>query len=57
MSSIPTAPHPRNEPVLGYAPGTAERAELKARLGEMASERIEIPVVVGGREIRTRDTA
>jgi 1-pyrroline-5-carboxylate dehydrogenase len=57
MSSIPTAPRPRNEPVLSYAPGTAERAELKAKLGEMAGERIEIPVVVGGREIRTGDIA
>jgi 1-pyrroline-5-carboxylate dehydrogenase len=57
MSSIPTAPRPRNEPVLDYAPGTAERAELKARLRQMAGERIEIPVVVGGREIRTGDTA
>src|SRR5690348_15542792 len=57
MSSIPTAPRPRNEPVLSYAPGTAERAELKAKLDEMAGERIEIPVVVGGREIRTGDTA
>src|SRR5690606_28137287 len=56
MSSIPTAPEPRNEPVLSYAPGSAERAELKAALDEMAGERIEIPVVIGGREIRTGDT-
>ena len=32
-----------NEPVRSYAPGTPERAELKARLASMASERIEIP--------------
>ncbi len=46
-----------NEPVLPYAPGTPERAELKARLASMATERIEIPVVIGGNRITTGDTA
>jgi 1-pyrroline-5-carboxylate dehydrogenase len=50
-------PLPQNEPNLTYAPGTAERAVLKARLHEMAGERIEIPVVVGGREMRTGHTS
>jgi 1-pyrroline-5-carboxylate dehydrogenase len=53
MSGTPNLPHPHNEPILGYAPGSAERATLKARLAAMAEETIEIPVVVGGREIRT----
>jgi 1-pyrroline-5-carboxylate dehydrogenase len=57
MSSIPTAPEPINEPVLGYAPESAERAALKSRLETMAGERIEIPIVIGGREVRTGDTA
>lgn len=48
---------PTNEPIRGYAPGSAERASLKARLDSMASEQIEIPIVVGGAEIRTGDTA
>jgi 1-pyrroline-5-carboxylate dehydrogenase len=57
MNSIPQVPEPRNEPVLSYAPGTPERAELKAELKRMAGEQIEIPVIVGGREIRTGNTA
>ena len=36
-----------------YAPGSPERSELKARLAKMASERIEIPIIIGGKEIRT----
>jgi 1-pyrroline-5-carboxylate dehydrogenase len=57
MSSIPNVPDAWNEPVLSYGPGSPERQELKARLEEMSRERIEIPVIVGGREIRTGDTA
>ncbi|MEX2583797.1 MAG: L-glutamate gamma-semialdehyde dehydrogenase [Gemmatimonadota bacterium] len=57
MSSIPSVPAPRNEPVLSYSPGSAERRELKETLDRMAGERPEIPVIVGGREIRTGDTA
>ncbi|HLL45852.1 MAG TPA: L-glutamate gamma-semialdehyde dehydrogenase [Longimicrobiaceae bacterium] len=57
MNSIAKVPAPRNEPVLSYAPGTPERRELKAELKRMAGEQIEIPVIVGGREIRTGDTA
>ena len=46
-------PFPVNDPNRTYLPGSPERAELKARLAQMSSERIEIPVVVGGLEIRT----
>jgi 1-pyrroline-5-carboxylate dehydrogenase len=46
-------PRPVNDPNLSYAPGSAERRELKARLKTMAAERIEIPIVIGGREVRT----
>jgi 1-pyrroline-5-carboxylate dehydrogenase len=46
-----------NEPVKGYAPGSAERAELKARLASMAKERVEIPIIIGGEEIRTGEMA
>ncbi|MGE0448533.1 MAG: L-glutamate gamma-semialdehyde dehydrogenase [Vicinamibacterales bacterium] len=48
-------PAPANEPIRAYAPGSADRASLKARLDTMASEQIEIPVIIGGREIRTGD--
>ncbi len=46
-------PPPANEPVKTYAPGTPERTELKSRLASMAAERIEIPVVIGGKEFRS----
>src|SRR3954467_2731165 len=49
-------PPPHNEPVLGYEAGSPERAELQERLAAMAKEPIEIPVVIGGEEIRTGDT-
>jgi 1-pyrroline-5-carboxylate dehydrogenase len=45
-----------NEPVRNYAPGSPERASLQARLRAMESERPEIPVVVGGRQIRNGNT-
>jgi 1-pyrroline-5-carboxylate dehydrogenase len=49
-------PHPVNEPVRDYGPGSPEREELRVRLAEMQRERIEIPLVIGGEEIRTGDT-
>ena len=48
-------PTPANEPVRAYAPGSAERASLKARLQAVLSEEIEIPLVIGGEEVRTGD--
>ena len=50
-------PRPENDPNLSYAPGTPARAELKARLKTMAAESVDIPLVIGGRQIRTGDTA
>jgi 1-pyrroline-5-carboxylate dehydrogenase len=52
-----SVPPPVNEPVKSYAPGSAERDEIKARLTTMADERIDVPLVIGGREIRTGQTA
>jgi 1-pyrroline-5-carboxylate dehydrogenase len=49
-------PPPVNESNLGYLPGSPERAALKDRLKSMAAERIDIPIVIGGREIRTGRT-
>jgi len=48
-------PVPVNEPVLAYGPGSPERAALKGELSRQAAERVEVPMVVGGREIRTGD--
>ena len=42
-----------NEPVKDYAPGSPERAELERRLVEMRSQRLDIPCIIGGEEIRT----
>jgi 1-pyrroline-5-carboxylate dehydrogenase len=49
-------PPPVNEPIKGYAPGSPERVELKATLSRMAATQVEIPLLVGGRELRTGQT-
>jgi 1-pyrroline-5-carboxylate dehydrogenase len=49
-------PEPHNEPVLGYEPGSREREELRLRLDELSSERIDIPLVIGGEDVETGDT-
>ena len=46
-------PTPTNEPVYDYAPGSPERALLKTALDEIAGKKIEIPLIIGGKEIRT----
>jgi 1-pyrroline-5-carboxylate dehydrogenase len=56
MNGIPAIPPPSNEPVLTYAPGTSERADLKAELELQASQVVDIPLVIGGEEIRTGNT-
>ena len=53
FAGIRRVPQPINEPNRSYAPGSPERAELKARLASMAAEKIDIPIVIGGKEIRT----
>ena len=50
-------PTPVNEPIKSYAPGSPERASLKARLKTMAAETVDMPLIIGGKEIRTGDTA
>jgi len=49
-------PLPTNEPPRSYAPGTVERASLKARLAALAGETLDIPLVIGGKDVRTGDT-
>ena len=49
-------PEPYNEPVLSYEPGSPERDELRRRLDELSSERLEIPLVIGGEDVETGDT-
>jgi 1-pyrroline-5-carboxylate dehydrogenase len=46
-------PTPENEPIRDYAPGSPERASLQLRLEQMRNERIEIPLVIGGKDVTT----
>src|SRR5688500_10612541 len=57
FGGVRRVPQPVNDPNRSYAPGSPERAELKTRLEKMAAETVDIPLVIGGREIRTGRTA
>jgi len=46
-------PIPKNEPVLSYAPGTPERLRLKEVLAELKSTQVDVPMYIGGKEVRT----
>ncbi len=52
-NGIIQVPTPVNEPVRNYAPGSAEKASLKKQLDAFLSDQAEIPLVIGGREVRT----
>ncbi len=52
-NAVYQVPQPENEPVLGYAQGSPEKVALKAELKAQAGRKIEIPMVIGGEEIRT----
>jgi 1-pyrroline-5-carboxylate dehydrogenase len=56
FAGIRRVPAPRNEPIRSYAPGTPERAALKARLASMSTEHVEIPIVIGGERLHGADT-
>jgi 1-pyrroline-5-carboxylate dehydrogenase len=49
-------PEPANEPVRAYAPGSPDRALLQETLARMQAQEIEVPLIIGGQEIRTGDT-
>jgi 1-pyrroline-5-carboxylate dehydrogenase len=49
-------PPPKNEPVLSYAPGSKERAGLKKALEEMRAQVLDIPMYIGGDEVRSGKT-
>ena len=57
MNQRASVPKAVNEPALEYQPGSAERAELKEQLRELRGREIEIPLVIGGQEVRTGKTA
>jgi len=56
-SALFTTPIPDNEPVLSYAPGTPERESLKKKLDELAGQKIDIPLIIDGQEVRTGETS
>ena len=53
FNGVRRIPTPVNEPIRSYGPGSPEKASLKARLAAMAGERVEIPIIIGGKEIRS----
>jgi len=52
-NGIARVPKATNEPVRDYAPGSPERANLKKKLEELKSQTVEIPLIIGGKEVRT----
>ena len=52
-NSKPYLSLPANEPIKSYAPCTPERDDIKAKLQELRNQQIEIPIIIGGKEIRT----
>src|SRR4029450_5870833 len=57
FNGVRRVPQPVNDPNRSYAPGSPERAELKTRLSAMAAEKLDIPLVIGGKEVRRGRTA
>lgn len=55
--AIFNVPYPQNEPVKSYAPGSPEKTELKAALSDLKSQVLDIPMYIGGEEIRTDNKA
>lgn len=46
-------PAPVNEPVKNYAPGSPERKELKEMLKQLRSQKMDMPMYIGGKEVRS----
>ena len=58
MTDIPfNIPKPENEPVKNYAPNSPEKKSLKTKISKLKSTQIEIPVIIGGEEIKTGNTS
>jgi len=52
-NAVVSTPKPINEPILNYAAGSPEKAAIKAALAEMSAKQLEIPLIIGGREVKT----
>jgi 1-pyrroline-5-carboxylate dehydrogenase len=48
MDAITSVPVPVNEPVRGYAPGSAERESLRRRIAELAQDKAALTMTIGG---------
>ncbi|MEW5702361.1 MAG: L-glutamate gamma-semialdehyde dehydrogenase [Candidatus Zixiibacteriota bacterium] len=57
LNAIIQVPEPKNEPVKSYAPGSPERAELQKEIERQRRMQIEIPLVIGGEEVRSGQMA
>ena len=53
---LPRPPEPYNERIKSYAPGSPERQELRSRLDELSAQRMELPLVIGGKDVQLSDT-
>jgi len=56
-NALLATPPAENEPTYAYAPGGADRAKLKAELARLLSGDFDVPLVIGGKEVRTGTTA
>jgi 1-pyrroline-5-carboxylate dehydrogenase len=54
--AILKTPRPYNEPVKDYAPGSVEREQLRAKLAELSGQTIDIPLVIGGKDVSLPET-
>ena len=55
-NAIFTFEYPDNEPVKSYSPGSKERKELQAEWDNLSNQQIDIPLIIGGKEVRTGNT-
>ncbi len=57
FNGIFRVPQPKNEPVLSYGPNSPEKTQLKAKLKEMLSTEVEVPMIIGGQEVKSGNLA
>ena len=50
MDAVSRTPNPANEPVRQYQPGSHDRAVLESKIKELAGQRTELTMTIGGRE-------
>ena len=55
-NGIFSVPFPDNDPIRSYAPGSRDKELLKKRIAELKAETLDIPIIIGGKEIRTGNT-